>query len=221
MDPLAGNEFDPPSLHKYAYANNDPANGSDPTGRFAMAMSISISFPVITFPTISLLAVLTFVAKVALVAAAACGVNMAISVFTAGGNDPCNVKGKANMFYPGFDTRETTQHIADAISSGYPAQLNRISPGHSRSWLATQPACAGNIALLSGRWCDEYPFASARQGGPGSSVALMPAIEQMIQGGKLSAFYGLCKITPNVGPDDGYAVGPSLLMPTTIWVCKN
>jgi hypothetical protein len=106
--------------------------------------------------------------------------------------------------------------------SGYPSALHRISPGHSRAWLATQPACMGNVAWLSGRWCDEYPFASAEEGGAGrASVALMPAIEQMIQGGKLSAFYGLCKVTPNVGPDNGFAVGPAPFMPTTLWVCKN
>lgn len=44
---------------------------------------------------------------------------------------------------------------------------------------------------------------------------------QMMQGGKLSAFYALCKVTPNVPPDDGYAVGPAPFLPSTIWVCKN
>jgi RHS repeat-associated protein len=222
MDSFAGNETDPPSLHKYTYANNDPVNSSDPTGHFAMAMSVSITFPTITLPTISLLSVLAFVAKVALVAAAACGVNLALTTFTSaqGGPDPCNVKGKANMFYPGFDTPVTTLHIATAISGGYRAQLNRISPGHSRAWLKNTPQCSGNVALITGLWCDEYPFASTLQGGPGSSVMLTPAIEQMIQGGKLGAFYGLCKVTPNVGPDDAFAVGPAPFIPTS-WVCKN
>ena len=32
-DPLDGNEFDPKTLHKYLYANGDPINGLDPTGR--------------------------------------------------------------------------------------------------------------------------------------------------------------------------------------------
>jgi YD repeat-containing protein len=32
MDPTTGNSSDPPSLHKYLYANADPANGCDPSG---------------------------------------------------------------------------------------------------------------------------------------------------------------------------------------------
>lgn len=32
-DPSAGTIFDPPSLHQYTYANNDPVNKSDPTGK--------------------------------------------------------------------------------------------------------------------------------------------------------------------------------------------
>jgi hypothetical protein len=86
--------------------------------------------------------------------------------------------------------------------------------------LRNAPACLGNVAALSGLWCDEYPFASSREGGPGSSVMLAPAWEQLIQGGYLSAFYGLCKVTPNVSPDDAFAVGPTGL-PQTLWVCKK
>ena len=222
LDPIAGNEFDPSSLHKYVYANNDPINMSDPSGQFAMAMSISISFPVISLPVISLTAILATVKTIALAIAAVCGVSLAISTFTsAQGLDPCNVRGQANMFYPGNDTPITTAHIAMAIAGGQPARLNRISPGNPRGWLRSTPQCSGNVALLSGMWCDEYPFASTRQGGPGSSVMLAPAFEQMLQGGKLGAFYGLCKVTPNVAPDDGFAVGPAPFLPTTVWVCKN
>jgi RHS repeat-associated protein len=36
MDSAQGNPFDPPSLHKYLYANGDPVNGSDPLGLFTM-----------------------------------------------------------------------------------------------------------------------------------------------------------------------------------------
>jgi RHS repeat-associated protein len=32
LDPFAGNNFDPQSLHKYGYAHGDPINGSDPSG---------------------------------------------------------------------------------------------------------------------------------------------------------------------------------------------
>jgi RHS repeat-associated protein len=36
-DTFAGNKFDPQSLHKYAYAHNDPVNGLDPSGNFTLA----------------------------------------------------------------------------------------------------------------------------------------------------------------------------------------
>ena len=36
LDPFAGNNGDPQSLHKYAYTHNDPINGSDPSGEFTL-----------------------------------------------------------------------------------------------------------------------------------------------------------------------------------------
>ncbi len=36
LDPFAGNSFDPQSLHKYAYAHEDPVNGVDPSGHFTL-----------------------------------------------------------------------------------------------------------------------------------------------------------------------------------------
>jgi RHS repeat-associated protein len=35
-DPVAGNNFDPQSLHKYEYTHEDPVNGIDPSGRFTL-----------------------------------------------------------------------------------------------------------------------------------------------------------------------------------------
>ena len=44
-DPFAGNSFDPPSLHKYSYARNNPINVADPSGRFGIA-SLGFNFSV-------------------------------------------------------------------------------------------------------------------------------------------------------------------------------
>lgn len=41
-DPWTGNIFDPPSLHKYTYAQNDPVNHIDPTGKFTMSIAVAI-----------------------------------------------------------------------------------------------------------------------------------------------------------------------------------
>lgn len=47
MDPRAGDAFDPQSLHKYVYAQDDPTNRTDPTGTFAIA-TLSVSFSMIS-----------------------------------------------------------------------------------------------------------------------------------------------------------------------------
>jgi len=43
LDPWSGNNFDPQSLHKYAYAHCDPINGIDPTGRFSIIEILSVA----------------------------------------------------------------------------------------------------------------------------------------------------------------------------------
>jgi len=43
-DVFAGNNFDPQSLHKYAYAGGDPVNNSDPRGLFGMTEILIASF---------------------------------------------------------------------------------------------------------------------------------------------------------------------------------
>jgi RHS repeat-associated protein len=39
-DPATGSIYDPVSLHRYLYANADPVNNADPTGRFTLAFSM-------------------------------------------------------------------------------------------------------------------------------------------------------------------------------------
>jgi RHS repeat-associated protein len=42
-DPFAGLIFDPPSLHPYTYAHNDPVNKTDPSGKFTMGEVLAVS----------------------------------------------------------------------------------------------------------------------------------------------------------------------------------
>jgi RHS repeat-associated protein len=55
LDPFFGKTSDPLSLHKYTYANGDPANGIDPTGNMSVmgcigAISIGMSVTAATLP---------------------------------------------------------------------------------------------------------------------------------------------------------------------------
>ena len=75
-------------------------------------------------------------------------------------------------------------HIRAAQAAGKPAILHRVlpvprdrRPGACRGWRGPGS-------------CDEYPFASTLEGGPGkASIAGVPLREQRIQGGDLLAFY--------------------------------
>ena len=40
LDPFAGDNFDPQSLHKYAYVHADPVNRADPSGKWGIALII-------------------------------------------------------------------------------------------------------------------------------------------------------------------------------------
>jgi hypothetical protein len=85
------------------------------------------------------------------------------------------------------DSRRTpaiAAHIRAAQAAGKPAILHRVlptprdrRPGACRGWRGPGS-------------CDEYPFASTIEGGPGkASIAGVPLKEQKLQGGDLLAFY--------------------------------
>ena len=42
MDPFAGNNQDPQSLHKYLYCHNNPVNGIDPSGKFTIFQAVVV-----------------------------------------------------------------------------------------------------------------------------------------------------------------------------------
>lgn len=129
--------------------------------------------------------------------------------------DECDVP----VFMPGGDTPDTTRHIDDAIAGRkpggrQPSTLNYAGPGAGpgRGWTRSDPRCSGRGAA---RWCDEYPFQSTLQAGPGASLELVPAWEQRIQSGKLSSFYSACRLRAG----DEFLVTPSFAVPETTWMC--
>lgn len=219
-DPFAGSPYDPMSLHKYLYAHANPVNNVDPTGMFSMAMSMSISIS-ISIPTITISSALIVkvTVTVAATAIAACAVNAAVSaVSSIGSGGRCDVT-KFNTFYAGGDTPKTTEHIRDAIAFGKPPILHYETPGHSRNWLDRDPRCPPASRSRSGDWCDEYPFAKTKEGGPGASLRLVPGAEQSWQGSMFSAFIRACKLKSHDPIEGKFGVVPTGVGPTA-WTCK-
>lgn len=116
---------------------------------------------------------------------------------------------------PGGDTPETTAHIVDALRS-QPALLTRAAhpaSTSSRAWYQGDPRCAGSPRDAMS--CDEYPFFTSLQGGPGASLRLVPGWEQNRQGGYLRNFYATCGIAEG----EDFLVGPMPSAATTTFTC--
>jgi hypothetical protein len=128
-----------------------------------------------------------------------------------------NKKPRLPVLIPGADTWQTTKHIQDAITMNAAwAVLTRAdhpASTSSRRWISTDARCKGISSKSS--WCDEYPFFTSLEGGPGASLKIVPAFEQQRQGGKLSRFYGKCKVAKGTK----YFVAPTILAPVTTWRC--
>jgi len=117
--------------------------------------------------------------------------------------------------FPGTDTPAITDHDYDAINAPNPAQ--RKSPRlhwvaeHDRArkgWYSRLPPCVGATEIASGNQCDEYPFRTTREGGPGpprASLRIVPTPQNRKQGEHLNRFYGLCGLRR---PDRAFLVVP-------------
>jgi hypothetical protein len=89
-----------------------------------------------------------------------------------------------------FDARRMpfiTRNISTAWKAGKPGVLTKDSaaePGNRKV------VCLRSFARTHGGQCDEYPFASTREGGAGAQEMEVPPRENACQGGTLSAKYG-------------------------------
>ncbi len=106
------------------------------------------------------------------------------------------------VFYGGAKGQlpEHTAHITAAlIKRPWQARLNRQFPAHEeRGWLDDIPAC--EAARNLGQACDEFPFASAKQGGEANqsnvSVQGVSKAESRKQGGLMKGFYYASECQP-------------------------
>jgi len=137
---------------------------------------------------------------------------------------PCETE---KIFLPGLDVFPAAQHDAEAIVSN-PAwvKLTRGQvPGVNAGWYEADSRCFGTVPTATS--CDEYPYFSTLQGGPGASLKTINAAQNSLEGSRLRSFYavGRCNVPagtsflviPTVLPDadESTAVGPP-----TFWVCS-
>ncbi len=133
------------------------------------------------------------------------------------------------VFYSGYDVREASQHDLEALAAN-PAwvQLNRDVVNKSgRGWYRGTSPCT--LPTPSGESCDEYPFFSTTQGGPGASLKYINAAQNSLQGTRLNQFYNNNN-NPSVGGIKGCDVQvtePFLAVPlppelsvNTTWTCN-
>jgi hypothetical protein len=99
-----------------------------------------------------------------------------------------------------------------SVAISWPQSFIFCGAEEGRGWTRSDPRCSGRGAA---QWCDEYPFQSTLQAGPGASLELVPAWEQRIQAGKLSSFYSACGLSAG----DDFLVTPSFAVPVTTWTC--
>ncbi|WP_259408273.1 NucA/NucB deoxyribonuclease domain-containing protein [Streptomyces akebiae] len=95
----------------------------------------------------------------------------------------------------GKRTPEIAINDRSAIDKGHPLLLHYAkNKGENRD----NRELAGCMSAWTGSGsCDEYPFASTREGGLGAQTRGVPLSEQMKQGSDLSAFYRSNKMQRN------------------------
>ncbi|MFC5290930.1 NucA/NucB deoxyribonuclease domain-containing protein [Actinokineospora guangxiensis] len=84
-----------------------------------------------------------------------------------------------------------TRNISLAWGEGKPPILTKDA---SREVANRRAACPRSFKRPHGGSCDEYPFASTRQGGAGARTEEVPARENSCQGGTLARGYNLAGI---------------------------
>jgi hypothetical protein len=172
MDSYAGDPQTPISLHKYAYANLDPALMVDPSGRFAdlgSTMRGIAGRAAMGFKSLSVRNAKSYL-KAAIKSAREAAKRMFKSCARSRSRK-CDVD--LPIIYLGLDAALQTKHVFEAIMDGKSHLLNRYFPKHPDNYKPGYPWNPWRLQTLRGECprpnigmeCDEYPYASSWKGG--------------------------------------------------------
>jgi RHS repeat-associated protein len=206
QDTFLGVAADPQSLHKYLYANANPVLYSDPSGNMSLtemgtALNTMARLAVSSVRIVGRSSIRKARAVVKYwIATAKTAVRRCIQK-----PERCDLD--TPLIIEGNDTPHTSRHVRDAQLGGgsnlFPSGVlfHRTAPPANRRWYRGMAECNKSARGLFGGLaaCDEFPYATAKEGGPGNypirtSLRLVPIIEASPQGVKLEAFYRLCGI---------------------------
>ena len=109
------------------------------------------------------------------------------------------------IFAPGDDVWAAANHDSDAIyGRGQPAILNYASKDSNKArgvvdgWYETYGNADVNECMrgydTKVLHCDEYPFMSTAQGGPGASLRVINRTDNIKEGARLEGFYNTCDL---------------------------
>jgi hypothetical protein len=110
------------------------------------------------------------------------------------------------IFVTGRDVAEATDHDIIAIAGNFSwLKLNYVSgtireTEISRNWYSGYPECTPS---QPGKSCDEYPFFSSAQSGPGASLKLILSDDNSLQGSKYGTFISSCGL---IESDEFYVI---------------
>ena len=229
-DPFEGKQRDPRSLNRYSYAMSDPVHRSDPSGMFAPSENFVATSGMLTIGGATATAgaslariAATRVTQVLLVAGAAVLPTVINDGCFRSGQRDCDSGQTPPVIVWGGDYLAHTQHVKEAIMNST-SVLHYTGPG-DREWIRRLEPCRSNYGTNSGLQCDEYPYASTREGGEQNkewvSLRLIPASANLGAGGKLSRFIDRCRIMPTGGLGSEYVVRAEPTLPQTLTYCRG
>ncbi|MBX3245455.1 MAG: RHS repeat-associated core domain-containing protein, partial [Acidobacteria bacterium] len=133
QDSYEGSQFEPKSLHKYVYADNDPANRTDPSGRYSIAETT------IVINVNSILSTMSSILAAAAVLSVACALDAGGSILLDTPALGSCGKNNENRVYRGTETSLEIQafqeagHILSEEARTTYAQTGSLTAGYAKA----------------------------------------------------------------------------------------